>query len=50
MRKRTIKKYGNTWVIKLDTSDVKDFDLKEGQEVDIDDLALIKQESKKKMK
>ncbi|KKN67392.1 hypothetical protein LCGC14_0462560 [marine sediment metagenome] len=37
MRKRTIKKYGNTWVIKLESSDVKDFDLKEGDVVDIEE-------------
>jgi antitoxin component of MazEF toxin-antitoxin module len=47
MRKRTIKKYGNTWVIKLETSDVRDFELKEGQEVDIDDLNLIKSKENK---
>ncbi len=43
MRKRTIKKYGNTWVIKLETSDVKDFGLVEGDVVDIDDLNLLKE-------
>ena len=37
MRKRTIKKYGNTWVIKLESSDVKDFNLKEGDVVDIEE-------------
>ena len=41
MRKRTIKKYGNTWVIKLESSDVKDFELVEGDQVDIDDLNLL---------
>jgi antitoxin component of MazEF toxin-antitoxin module len=41
MRKRTIKKYGNTWVIKLESSDVKDFGLVEGDMVDIDDLNLL---------
>jgi hypothetical protein len=40
MRKRTIKKYGNTWVIKLESSDVKDFGLIEG---DIDDLNLLEE-------
>ncbi len=38
VRYRKIKKYGNTWVIKLDTSDVKDFGLQEGDEVDIEDF------------
>ena len=37
MRKRTIKKYGNTWIIKLEPSDVKDFKLKEGDVVDIEE-------------
>ena len=37
MRKRTIKKYGNTWVIKLESSDVKDFNLKEGDVVNIEE-------------
>lgn len=41
MRKRIIKKYGNTWIIKLESSDVKDFGLKEGDIVDIDDLNLL---------
>ena len=44
MRKRIIKKYGNTWVIKLEPSDVKDFGLIEGDMVDIDDLNLLKEE------
>ena len=42
MRKRTIKKYGNTWIIKLEPSDVKDFKLKEGDVVDIEDLNMEK--------
>ena len=36
-RLRTIKKYGKTWVIKLESSDVKDFNLKEGDVVDIEE-------------
>jgi hypothetical protein len=46
MRKRTIKKYGNTWVIKLESSDVKDFELVEGDEVDIDELGLFENRRK----
>lgn len=38
MRKRKIRKYGNTWVIKLDPTDVRDFEFVEGDEVDIDNL------------
>ena len=45
MRKRQIKKYGNTWIIKLDTSDVKDFEFKIGDEVDIEDIKIIKYKS-----
>ncbi len=41
MRKRYIKKYGNTWVIKLDTSDVNDFELVEGDCIDLDELNLL---------
>jgi len=48
MRKRTIKKYGNTWVIKLESSDVKDFELIEGDQVDIDDLNLLECKGVKK--
>ena len=41
MRKRYIKKYGNTWVIKLDTSDIKDFGFVEGDCIDLDELNLL---------
>lgn len=50
MRKRKIKKYGNTWVIKLETADVKDFGIVEGDTVDIDDLNLLEQVNGKKKK
>ena len=40
VRYRQVKKYGNTWIIKLETIDVKDFDLKEGDMVDIEDLVI----------
>lgn len=45
-RLRKVKKYGNTWIISLTTSDVKDFNLKIGMEVDIDNL-IFKKEKKK---
>lgn len=48
MRKREIKKYGNTWVIKLDTTDVNDFGLVEGDIVDIDDLNLMEVVNKRR--
>jgi len=47
MRKRKIKKYGNTWVIKLSPVDIDDFGLVEGDKVDIDDLNMIEQKKEK---
>lgn len=41
MRKRKIQKYGNSYAIKLEPSDIKDFGLREGDIVDIDDLNLL---------
>lgn len=38
VRYRKIKMYGNTWVIPLNSIDVKDFNLKLGDEVDIEDM------------
>lgn len=38
MKKRTIKKYGNTFAIKLETIDMKDYGLNEGDEVDMEIL------------
>lgn len=38
MRLRTIKKYGNTFVIRLTRADIKDLELKEGDEVNIEDF------------
>lgn len=48
MRKRVVKKYGDTWIIKLNPIDVKDFGLIEGDEVDIDDLELLKEAQPKR--
>ena len=48
MRKRQIKKYGNTWIIKLVPSDIKDFELQEGDEVDIEDVEIIKSKKGRK--
>jgi len=36
MKRRTIKKYGNTHAVKLETADLKDHDLKEGDELDME--------------
>ena len=36
MKKRTIKRYGNSHAIKLETADLKDSNLKEGDELDLE--------------
>lgn len=46
-RYRQIKKYGDTWIIKLNPIDAVDFQLKEGYEVDIEDMIIKKKEVKK---
>ena len=43
MRQRIIKKYGDSWVIKLAPIDMKDFDLKDGDEVDIEKLFEVEE-------
>jgi len=49
MRKRKVIKRGeNSFAIALMKSDMDDFGLVEGDEVDIDDLNLLKQEVPKK--
>ena len=40
-RTRQIKQYGNTFVIKLSPDDLKDLNLKVGDNVDIDDITKI---------
>jgi hypothetical protein len=50
MRNRKIIKYGNTWVIKLDTADVNDYGLVEGDIVDIEELGFLIQINNKKTK
>jgi len=45
MRKRIIKKYGNTWIIKLEATDVKDYKLQIGDEVDLEDILKVKKEA-----
>ena len=36
MKKRIIKKYGNTYAVKLEVADIKDYGLKEGDELDLE--------------
>lgn len=46
VRYREIKKYGDTWIIKLEPIDAKDFEIKVGDMVDIEN-AVIKRRKKK---
>lgn len=41
MRLREVRKIGNSWFIKLDPADVKDFNLDEGNKMDIEDILII---------
>lgn len=48
MRKREIKKYGNTFVIKLSPNDLEDLNLKEGDFVDIEEIIKVKEKARTK--
>jgi hypothetical protein len=48
MRIRKIGKYGGTWVIKLSHYDVKDFNLKEDEDIDIEGALLTGRKKRKK--
>lgn len=50
MRQRIIRKIGNSFFIPLLKADVEDFGIVEGDRVDIDDLNLLKQKTKKRKK
>jgi hypothetical protein len=50
MRKRQIRIHGNSYVIMLTPSDVRDFGLREFDEVDIDELNLLEVDTKKEVK
>lgn len=41
-RLRIIKKYGGTHFIQITSTDMRDFNLKEGDQIDIDDLIKIR--------
>lgn len=47
-RYRKVKKYGDTWVIKLYPIDSQDFEIKEGDEVDISDIVVPEKTKKQK--
>ena len=48
MRKRKVQKYGNSWIIKLNPIDIKDFNLEIGDEVDLEDIVIVKGGEEKK--
>jgi len=50
MRKRRVRKYGNTFVIPLTSMDMKDLELSEGDEIDIEDLVILNKKIKKRNK
>jgi hypothetical protein len=49
-RIRKVGKYGGTWVIKLSHFDVKDFDIQDDDEYDIENMLLLNKIKKKKKK
>ena len=50
MRKRKIRKYGNSYYISVTHIDMKDFELQEGDEVDIEDLLILNSQKRKRRK
>jgi len=47
MRLRIIKKYGNSYGIKLEPADMRDLELAEGDVVDIDGLKVLQRKELK---
>ena len=47
MKNRQIKKYGDSWVIKLAPIDHKDYELEEGDMIDLETSLLLHVEKKK---
>ena len=48
MRQRKIKKIGNSWFVQLNPVDLTDYEMKEGDIVDIEDCLVIHYNAKKK--
>jgi len=48
MKNRPIKKIGNSWFIRLAQIDVKDYQLQEGDEIDLESALLLHIEKKVK--
>ena len=48
MRLRKVRKYGNSYFIALSVVDIKDFELEEGDEIDVEDCLVIKNNNKNK--
>jgi len=49
-RNRTIRKVGNSWFIKLNPIDILDYELKEGDIVNVEDCLVIYNVRKKRSK
>lgn len=47
-RNRSVRKIGNSWFIKLEPTDIKDFDLKIGDKLNIEDCILLHNVRRKK--
>ena len=41
MKKREIKKYGNSYAVKLEPADIKDYNLLEGNQLDMEETLNI---------
>ena len=40
VRLREVKKYGTTWIVKLEPTDMDDLGLKVGDKIDIEDVVI----------
>jgi len=50
MKNRQIVKYGTSWLIRLAPIDMKDFNLTEGDMIDIESALMLHQEKSKRKK
>ncbi len=50
MKKRNIRKWGNSFVIMLTPTDVKDMEISVQDEADIEDIVIIKKKKKRSIK
>lgn len=50
MRIRKIKKYGDSYIIRLSPTDIQDFKLEIGDAIDIDNVVFLKKKKEKDKK